>query len=389
VTRDYATSKVLAKALLGIYFPETLQRLVYATPIDRQIESFVGTIKEIEGALKLNTKEVAALVDKLSKVGIVFQSLPAGVVEVLPGSGELVQASRKEMVVGLPTKEGQREIKLVVEGNSQEEILTGLARQLDENGVISGTEFTLRVPISVPDAVPTEVVLRLRYERQQAEVPAERSGTIKPETLAKRVDERIDPKTDCLSSAGNLFPVYAAEPGGGGKPCPVWERLVVKVVEKGEKAMWDLIKWGGILIGVGGGRNVNVGIQTVGCEGKGISAQWYNPHNAFEFKRGFTHGNRRVDAGDFKVFLDWDMIGETRVESNEPLDWWDESSYSDRWLEGEMFIDSMSALALLEFSPRPGSSGTYWSKRLFDYERPAENKAVSFCWDKGKLYVRD
>ena len=91
VTRDYATSKVLAKALLGIYFPETLQRLVYATPIDRQIESFVGTIKEIEGALKLNTKEVAALVDKLSKVGIVFQSLPAGGVEGLPGSGGMGQ----------------------------------------------------------------------------------------------------------------------------------------------------------------------------------------------------------------------------------------------------------------------------------------------------------
>ena len=58
-------------------------------------------------------------------------------------------------------------------------------------------------------------------------------------SLAQRVDERIDPKTDCLMGAMGLFKVYAAD-GSSDKPCPIWERLVVKVVEKGER-QWKTI----------------------------------------------------------------------------------------------------------------------------------------------------
>lgn len=59
------------------------------------------------------------------------------------------------------------------------------------------------------------------------------------QNLAERVDERIDPETDCLKRAWNLFPVYAAD-NNTSKPCPVWERLVVRGVEKGER-WWKTI----------------------------------------------------------------------------------------------------------------------------------------------------
>jgi hypothetical protein len=178
------------------------------------------------------------------------QTLKGGRVEVV--SGSLVQSSRKEIVVGLATKDGQREIKLVVEGNSPEEILAGIARQLDEAGVISGTEFTLRVPISAPDAAPTEVVLKLRYEREVVSLQGQAlKAPQETVSLAEEVDEAINKDTDCLRGAVGLFKIYAADhtsPEASrdtvGKPCPVWERVIVKVVEAGEKAWARISKRG-------------------------------------------------------------------------------------------------------------------------------------------------